>query len=312
MKKTLITGCNGFVGEWLIAVCTNNHMDVYGIDLQEQQKNNTITYFQADINDPDKINSIFEMVRPDAVFNLAGVSFLPDADASPKKALDANVSGTLSLLDAARKYAPSARVLLVGSSRQYDEATEDESIRETRPSTPVNFYGISKFISEVIGLQYHRQFNLDICCTRSFNHTGPGQSPRFVCSEWARQAALISLGKADPVISVGNMNVIIDFSDVRDVVEAYLSIMTKGRSGEVYNVCSGNGISLQWILDYLIRKSGRDISIHYSRPKFRINESVVKMVGDHSKLSNHTGWTPTINFQQTLDDLYDWWIKQLA
>jgi GDP-4-dehydro-6-deoxy-D-mannose reductase len=216
------------------------------------------------------------------------------------------------LLDAVRMHSLTARLLLIGSSKEYSQSTNIAIIHEDTPADPTNFYGISKYTGEMIGRQYHRQFGIDVRCTRSFNHTGPGQSSRFVCSEWARQIAEIALGRAEPKISVGNINAIIDFSDVRDVVAAYYQIITQGKSGEIYNVCSGKGISLQWILEYLISKSGKQITIKPLQEKLRVNESSVKMVGTYTKLNDHTGWKPSISIEQSLDDVYSWWIQQLT
>jgi GDP-4-dehydro-6-deoxy-D-mannose reductase len=311
MKKALITGCNGFVGKWLTDFLNAKRIETFGIDLQDTCLHHSIVYRKADIQDVSNIKALVSDIKPDFIFNLAGVTFLPDADASPKAALDANISGIMILLDAIRIYVPTAQLLIVGSSKEYPDKIECETISECNHPQPNNFYGISKYISELVGLQYHRQFGIDVRCTRSFNHTGPGQSSRFVCSEWTRQIAAITLGLSEPVISVGNMDVIIDFSDVRDVVAAYYQIMTQGKPGEIYNVCSGKDISLQWILNYLVEKSPHAVTIHHREEKRRINESSVRSVGTYAKLHEHTGWKPSIGIEQTLDDLYSWWLEKL-
>ena len=149
-------------------------------------------------------------------------------------------------------------------------------------------------------------------CTRSFNHTGPGQSPRFVCSDWARQVAAISRGIADPVITVGDLSATIDFSDVRDVVDAYRLILERGKPGEVYNVCSGNGVDLSWILGYLCDKAPVPVVVKHADGKLRAHKSSVKMIGSHEKLTGHTGWRPAIPLQRTLDELFAWWVEELG
>lgn len=312
MKNALITGCNGFVGKWLLRHLTEQSIPVSGIDLQPSiaEPLPGCDYYQSDIIDASRMASIIAKKKPDVLFNLAGITFLPDADASPKSAFDANISGIMAILDALKSFSLSTRVLLIGSSREYANRYDASLIKELPPPEPANFYGISKYTGELIGLQYHRQFGLDIRCTRSFNHTGPGQSPRFVCSEWARHLARIELGKEVPEMSVGTLDPVIDFTDVRDVVNAYVCISENGTPGSVYNVCSGKGTSLQWILDYLINKVTAKVNIWQEAKKIRSGESSLRMIGDHGKLSDETGWKPALSFETTLDDLWKYWLQQ--
>jgi GDP-4-dehydro-6-deoxy-D-mannose reductase len=152
---------------------------------------------------------------------------------------------------------------------------------------------------------------MDIRFSRSFNHTGPGQSPRFVCSDWAKQVVAIIHNHAEPSLSVGNIESIIDFTDVRDVVQAYIAILERGKKGEIYNVCSGNGFELKWILEYLISKSSKPITIQSLDKKFRTHKTNNKMLGNFTKLHSHTGWKPTIQFKQTLDDTFNFWENEI-
>jgi GDP-4-dehydro-6-deoxy-D-mannose reductase len=152
---------------------------------------------------------------------------------------------------------------------------------------------------------------MDIRFSRSFNHTGPGQSPRFVCSDWAKQVVAIIHNQAEPTLSVGNIETIIDFTDVRDVVQAYIAILEKGKSGEIYNVCSGIGFELKWILGYLISKSSKPISIQSLDKKIRTHKTNNKILGDFSKLHSHTEWKPAIPFKQTLDDTFNFWENEM-
>lgn len=311
-QRALITGCNGFVGMWLIEALLNRQYEVYGVDLQEKGRHAQLAYHRIDLLDAAATSALVATIKPDVVFHLAGISYLPDADRSPRTSIDINISGALSVLDAIKNGAPAARLLLIGSAKEYSDSVMSDGIFESFPPQPTNFYGISKYANELIGLQYHRQFGIDVRASRSFNHTGPGQSPQFVCSDWARQIAQISLGRAEPFLTVGDLNATIDFSDVRDVVEAYCRILENGKSGEVYNVCSGAGVALSWIIDYLGQKSLRQIAVQYRNDKKRDHKSNVKMIGSCAKLTAHTGWTPQIPFRTTLDDLYAWWIAELG
>lgn len=311
-QKALITGANGFVGGWLSATLQQRGCEVHGLDLQPAARYpERCTYRQIDITAENEVADAIGTIQPDTIYHLAGMSYLPDADHSPKRSIDSNISGTLSLLDAAKNSVPRSRIVLIGSSKEYNGAINSDGIRESTRPYPTNFYGITKYAGELLGVQYHRQYGLDVRCTRSFNHTGPGQSPKFVCSDWARQIALISLGRAEPELTVGDIGVTIDFSDVRDVVNAYIAIVETGTPGEVYNVCSGSGISLNWILDYLCSKATVTVSVRYLDEKKREYQSNKRIIGSHQKLTGETGWQPRIPFEQTLDDLYSWWMDTL-
>jgi GDP-4-dehydro-6-deoxy-D-mannose reductase len=167
-------------------------------------------------------------------------------------------------------------------------------------------------MAELAGVQYVQQYGLDVRFTRSFNHTGPGQPPRFVCSDWAKQVAEIALKKSSPHISVGDLSPTIDFTDVRDVVRAYAAILEHGKKGEVYNVSSGRGIALETILSHLLKKCATPIAVDRDASKIRANKTSIKITGDHSKLTRDTGWNPAIPIEQTLDDIYRDWMGRLS
>ena len=310
-QRALITGSNGFVGRWLSDYLHSKHYEVHGIDLQERSSHHLLSYYHIDILDTGKIATLIADLKPGMIFHLAGISYLPDANHSPRQSIDNNISGTMVLCDAVKTYSPFSRLLLIGSAREYSDSILSDGITEDMPPQPTNFYGISKYAAELIGLQYSRQFGIDVRCTRSFNHTGPGQSPRFVCSDWAHQVAKISLGLAEPFVTVGDLNATIDFSDVRDVVHAYYLILEKGKTGAIYNVCSGNGVDLSWILGYLCDKAPIPVAVQHIDGKNREHKSNVKMIGSHRTLTGHTGWQPEIPLQRTLDELYAWWMGEL-
>jgi GDP-4-dehydro-6-deoxy-D-mannose reductase len=164
----------------------------------------------------------------------------------------------------------------------------------------------------MLGLQYWRQFGMDVRVSRSFNHTGPGQSHKFVCPDWARQVAEIALGRKEPVVHVGDLDAEIDFTDVRDVVRAYRAILEKGNPGEVYNVCSGRAVSLRFILDHLTSKIGCPVKIARAEQKLRAHRTSPRLVGSNAKLTAVTQWRPEIPIEKTLDDIYDYWLRELT
>jgi GDP-4-dehydro-6-deoxy-D-mannose reductase len=312
MPRALITGINGFVGAHLVEHLCGLGYEIGGVDRGDACGLAGVAYHRIDILDTDALIEFFKRFRPDEVYHLAGISFLPEADASPVQALRINIIGTISLLDGARHGSPKARVALVGSSKEYDNTVSCESISEDTQPNPTDFYGVSKYAGELLGRQYWRQYGLDVRLSRSFNHTGPGQPPKFVCPDWARQAAEIALGRGEPVIRVGNLDAEIDFTDVRDVVRAYRAILEKGSPGEVYNVCRGRAVPLRFILDYLTAKAGRPVSIITAEEKLRTHKTSPRLVGDHAKLTAVSQWRPEIPIEKTLDDIYDYWMRELT
>ena len=311
-KKAFITGCSGFVGNYLAAHLASLHWEVSGMDRWPACDIAGLSYHEGDILDTAALAEMLATVKPDRIFHLAGISFLPDADLSPRHALDINIMGAASALDAARQSCPSARILLVGSSKEYGDMPSSETIAETTPCRPTNFYGVSKYMAECIGMQYARQYGLDVRFTRSFNHTGPGQSPRFVCSDWTKQAAEIDLGRREARIQVGDVTPAIDITDVRDVVSAYHLILEKCAAGEAYNVCSGSAAALRDVLSLIQKKAKKPITIEQDDARLRLHTTSTRTVGDHNKLTAATGWMPKIPLEKTLDDLYRYWIAKLS
>jgi GDP-4-dehydro-6-deoxy-D-mannose reductase len=312
VKKAFITGAAGFVGNHLAAHLDERGYKVYGMDRWPSCGCPGLDYHEGDILNTAALAQLFLSIRPDMIFHLAGVSFPGDADKSPQYALSINIMGAVSVLDAAFQSCASSKILLIGSSKQYGEAAGGEPVSEKTPCRPTDFYGISKYAAELIGMQHVRQHGMDIRFTRSFNHTGPGQSERFVCSDWAKQVAGIELGRAEGRMRVGDTGTAIDFTDVRDVVRAYLLILENGDKGEVYNVCSGSAVSLKEVLAAIIAKAGKKITIEQDQARLRAHRTGRKTAGDRSKLTRATGWVPEIPLSKTLDDLYRHWLSRGA
>jgi GDP-4-dehydro-6-deoxy-D-mannose reductase len=310
MTNALITGINGFAGHHLAELLAQQGRQVAGIGIEQVCSLPDVPYEMVDITDCDSVARAFERFCPQEIYHLAGMSFPAEADRSPRSALEINIIGTISVIDAMKRFSSSGKLLIVGSSKEYDISTEGLVSEDVTPY-PTDFYGISKYATELIGLQYCRQYGLDIRFTRSFNHTGPGQSNLFVCSDWARQVALAECGRGPAQIRVGDVGVEIDFSDVRDVMCAYYLIMEKGRPGQVYNVCSGRTQKLSDILDYLVHKSLNKITVLKEEKKLREVKTYRKLAGDNSRLQRETGWRPAFPFEKTLDDLFEYWMREI-
>lgn len=308
--NAIITGSNGFVGQWLAKLLISEGYNVTGIDNSDSSRNPEIEYRKINILEKEQLELLFGQLKPELIFHLAGVSYLPDADKSPLNSIEINVLGSLSIFEAARNSFPAAKILFVGSSKEYSSNINATVITEDIHPQPENFYGITKYCAELFGQQYNRQFGMQIFFTRSFNHTGPGQSPLFVCSDWARQIVNIEKGLAEPVLHTGSLEATIDFTDVRDVVDGYYKILKYGKPNNVYNVCSGKGYTLEWILTYLTDKSSKKITIQQENSRQRGHATNRYLTGDNSKLRKHTGWDCNIPFEKTLDDLYNYWLNQ--
>ncbi len=201
------------------------------------------------------------------------------------------------------------KLLVVGSAEEYKRKSGRE-IRYSEEDELLshNIYGATKIASEVIGKEYVRQYGCNICFTRSFNHSGPGQADNYVLSEFAKQCAEIKKGKRPPEVAVGNVDLSRDFLDVRDVVSAYEMIMRSGKSGEAYNVCSGNSYNLRILLNHLVSLTGKkDVRIVTDEGKLRDGEPSI-VSGSPEKIVKDTSWTVKYSIYDTLSDLYNYWL----
>jgi GDP-4-dehydro-6-deoxy-D-mannose reductase len=181
---------------------------------------------------------------------------------------------------------------------------------ETQVLRPRNPYSVSKAASELLCYQWTQTHGFDIVLTRPFNHVGPGQAERFVVSDFARQIMEVKLGLRDQVMHVGSIDITRDFTDVRDVVNAYFMLLERGLKGEVYNVCSGREQTIRSILERLIALAGIECRLVEDQARIRPNEQQ-RMCGSHARLRRQTGWQPTIDMDQSLRDVLNYWEREL-
>ncbi|MDQ3930219.1 MAG: GDP-mannose 4,6-dehydratase [Chloroflexota bacterium] len=266
----------------------------------------------ADLTDREQTTHMVEQVKPSYVFHLAAQSNVQEAFRDPAATLMNNVVGELHLLDALRISCPEARVLAVGSSEQYGLVRpEDIPIDENTLFRPNNPYAVSKIAQDALALQYHLAYGQKIIRVRPFNHIGPGQNENFVASAFARQVALIESGLQEPVIYVGNLQAKRDSTDVRDMVRAYHLAVTRGEPGEVYNVGSGEGRSIQWLLDSLLSIS--DVAVEVREDPARMRPSDIPIqVCDPTRFRRATGWAPQVPLERTLRDILDYWREKVT
>jgi GDP-4-dehydro-6-deoxy-D-mannose reductase len=203
-------------------------------------------------------------------------------------------------------------IQIAGSSEEYGLVLPDEvPIKETNPLRPLSPYAVSKVAQDLLAYQYHQSYGLKTVRTRGFNHTGPRRGDVFVTSNFAKQIASIEAGLQEPVIRVGNLESVRDFTDVRDTVRAYWLAVEKGRPGEVYNIASGREITIRQLLDNLVALSRTQVEVEVDPERLRPSDVEV-LIGDASKFHADTGWEPTIPLEQTLEDLLDFWRERVG
>ena len=301
----LVTGSSGFVGRHLIASLAVTGADVVAWSRSPlPPRSPDVRWQRVDLLSRDDVRAGIMAVKPQAVFHCAGVTQVDRSWTAPVEPLASNVLGSHYLFDALRRAARPCRVLVTGSAAVY--APSATPLTETAALAPDSPYAVSKLAQEALGIRAVVEDGLDVIVTRSFNHTGPGQTAAFVAPGIARQMALVERGAMEPVIAAGNVEVQRDITDVRDVIRAYLALMASGTPGEVYNVASGVGRTVRSIVDTLARIAGITVRIETDPSRLRPVDNPV-LVGDASKLRALTGWEPHVPFETMLTDLLDYW-----
>lgn len=307
MSRVLVTGATGFVGRHLVRLLRQRGDRVLGTCYPDQPGGEDRDFAHLDLRSEADLAEFVRSGRPERIFHLAALSNVRQSWEKRAETIETNLLGTSNLLEAVRRFAPGCRVLFLSSSDVYGELSgEEKYFKEEDPCQVVNPYAFTKAAGELLSRFYVDVEKLDIVIARPFPHTGPGQAANFVFSDWAWQVALIERGKKPPFIEVGNLAIRRDYSDVRDTVKAYVLLMEKGRPGETYNVCSGQAVSLQEVLDTLLKLAARPVEVRQDPARLRKTD-IPFLAGDGSKLRRETGWTPAIPFCQTLRDLVDFW-----
>jgi GDP-4-dehydro-6-deoxy-D-mannose reductase len=314
--RVLVTGIGGFVGPWLARALAARGHEVHGFVRSAEERSAvaglTTATHQGDVTDRDGVARTLAAVAPEAVIHLAAVSFVPEAEADPDLAYRVNVGGTIAVLAAVRAAVPRARVLHVGSSDAYGAVRREElPVTEETPFRPLSVYGASKAAADITAAQWARSYGLDVVRARPFNHTGPGQQPTFVCAALARQIAAIERGDQEPVLRVGNADPVRDFSDVRDIVAGYVALLERGKGGEAYNLCAGEGVSIAEVIA-LLRTHARVPLRVASDPALKRAVEIERIVGSHARATADTGWAPTIPLTETLRIVLDDWRQRRA
>ena len=318
--RVLITGITGFAGSHLADYLLAEHPDVeiHGICRWRSRRENVshlgdrVKLIEGDLRDEASLRQVVAESRPDAIFHLAAQSYVPTSWRAPTETLTTNICGQANLFEAVRASGLDPVIQIAGSSEEYGLVLPDEvPIRESNPLRPLSPYAVSKVAQDMLAYQYFRSYGMKTVRTRGFNHTGPRRGDVFVSSNFAKQIASIEAGLQKPVIRVGNLDAVRDFTDVRDMVRAYWLAVTKATPGEVYNLGSGRGITIRDLLDLLLGMSDAEVEVDIDRERLRPSDVEV-LLADSSKFRDETGWQPVIPLETTLSDLLDFWRRRIA
>jgi GDP-4-dehydro-6-deoxy-D-mannose reductase len=312
VKRVLITGITGFAGGHLAAhLLERGGFDIYGaaldggygLDFLPQH----VPVTRANLQDLQAVEALLDEVRPQHIYHLAAQANVPAAWEDPWGTFENNVHPELNILQTLARRKLDCRLLVVASNEIYGAVSPEHlPVNEDAPLRPINPYGVSKAAQDLLALQYHLSHGLDVIRVRAFNHLGPRQSPQFVAASFACQIAEIEAGMRAPVLHVGNLEAQRDFTDVLDVVRAYVLLMEKGESGQAYNVGSGRAHSIRELLNVLLSMSAVPIRVEIDPQRARPIDAPL-IVADITRLQRTTGWQPTIPFEESLRRVLTYW-----
>ena len=313
--RVLITGMSGFAGSHLTdLLLEKTHWTLLGVSRSTEghRVNPRVFWWKLDLANADGVKRLLKYERPDLIVHLAAQSNVAASWKDSWLTYETNIRAQLNLFLGIIEAELHPRILIVSSNEVYGRPESPEALpfRESHPTRPSNPYAVSKATQELMAMQYHFSHHYDVVVARPFNHFGPRQSAGFVSADFARQVAEIEMGKREPVMHLGNMAAERDFTDVRDVAQAYLALIQKADGGRVYNVCSGKPRSVQTLLDTFLSMSRATIEQRTDPSKFRVADTPVSY-GDASSIRQATGWEPRIPFEQTVADILNFWREKV-
>jgi len=317
--KILITGINGFVAQHLLAFLATlpEAFTILGIGRSEPAFDNSqfaplkIEYAKIDLLNREHVGEILQNFKPQYLLHLASISSVGHSWKNPNDSFVNNTNIFLNLVDQIRLLDIPCRILSIGSSEEYGNVNPSQlPLTEESPLNPISPYAVARVSQEMISKIYADGYGMDIIMTRSFNHIGPGQKNVFVISSFAKQLVQIANDpSASKMVTTGDLSIIRDFVDVRDVVKAYYLLLQHGKKGEVYNICSGTGVSLQQIMDKMCAFLNINITLQQDSNLIRPNDNKA-IIGRADKIKKDLGWYPEISLDKSLTDIINWWKQQ--
>jgi len=306
----LVTGATGFAGSHLVDQLLEEQPSVaawahQGGRQPKRLDDPRVHWSAVDLIDRGAVSRALAELQPSVVYHCAGIAHVGESWSEPVRALSVNVLGTHHVLEGIREAGLDCPVLITGSALVYRPSTSP--LREADPIGPSDPYGVSKLAQEMLAAS---RAQAPVFIVRPFNHAGPRQSPTYATSSFARQIAEIEAGRREPVLRVGNLESRRDITDVRDTVRAYRLVVQHGQPRRPYNVCSGEAYRVRDLLDALIGLSGLSIEIQVDPSRLRPSDNPV-IAGDRSRIGAEAGWTPEIPIERTLDDLLNYWRREI-
>ncbi len=320
--KALITGITGFVGSHLAEYILHEHssVEVFGIKRWRSPKDNIrgildkVTLLDCDLRDLSSLITVLTNIKPDVIFHLAAQSFVTTSYTAPVDTMECNIIGTTNLLEAIRFAKINPVVHICSSSEVYGQVDKkDLPIREDCPLRPVSPYAVSKVGEDMLGYMYWQAYGIKTLRTRMFTHSGPRRGEVFVDSFFSQQVARIELGIQEPVIRVGNLDSVRTFADVRDTVRAYWLLTQKCPPGEVYNIGGDITMTIREMLDMLL-----GMTSYKGKIEVRVDPALIRpadvtlQIPCADKFKAATGWSPSIPYKQTLQNMLEYWRHELV
>jgi len=316
MDKYLITGFSGFVSKHFLEYLEilKSPVSVLGIDINDPDfgldrlHHVQCDFEKMDLLDREGIERIILQFQPNYILHLASYSSVAFSWQNPVKSFQNNTNIFLNVLEAVHSVNTGIRILSVGSSEEYGDLVRDNTLfHEEDTLYPVSPYAVARVSQEMLSKVYAKGFGLDIVMTRSFNHIGPGQKEIFVVASFAKRLVEMKKGGvSSPKLMTGDISLIRDFVDVRDVVRAYDGLLKKGRKGEIYNICRGVGYSLVDVLKQLALILDMEVLTETDERLIRPNDNKV-IIGSNEKIKHDIGWSPEIPLRQSLEDVINFW-----
>lgn len=297
--RVLVTGDRGFVGEHLVKLLKSQGHKVFGFDIKTGK----------DLRDYETVRKTIDLVRPDKIFHLAALAYVPESFVDPRRAIETNTLGSLNILEAVRNLGLKTKIHLCGSSEEYGDVL-GENVRTTEESlpNPQSPYAIGKLGMDYLGQFYGSAYGMNIVITRTFNHTGPGRGEMYAESAFAKQIVEIERGQRD-VLLHGDLSQERNYTDVRDVVKAYTLAIDLPIG--VYNICSSQNVTMDKVLNILKDCSSCEIPAKKATNLIRPADFSFKSP-DCTKFRKLTGWQPEIPIEQTMNDIVEDWRKRIA
>lgn len=315
--RVLITGITGMIGKHLANLLMEEKCEVAGISRATSaaryvREHSSYRHYAGDILDIRFLERVWKDWKPELVYHLAAQAYNGESWEAEDTTYALNITGSRNVLNACRWFSPEARIIPACSSAEYGFVPDHMiPIREdVTPLKPITPYGVSKACLEMMSRQYHLNYGMDIVMPRLFIHVGPNHPPVTALQNFAMQLAAVHLGRQEPIMKVGNLDTSRDFVDVRDGARALWLLGQKGKSGEVYNQCTGKAWGMRESLDILMRISGVNVEVRQDKQLFRLSDEKV-LLGDSSKLQA-LGWRCEIPFEKTLEDIYRNWLERLS